>query len=211
MEHLTHDGGRSAQIEALLFSEGGTVTKKRLIQLLHCNNLELETALSELKGALTGHGISVLETDTDVSLVIASNSSEAIKQIRSKELDRDIGEAGLEVIAIIGYRGPSTRTEVDYIRGVNSGSTIRALVSRGLIDRTQNPSDSREYRYRLSSSVLAYLGVTRKEDFPDYAKISSELNAFEKGQGEVQPFERYGNTDNAGRTSADREHGGDTD
>ena len=96
-----------------------------------------------------------------------------------KELSREIGEAGLEVLAIVLYRGPSTRSQIDYIRGVNTSSTVRTLLARGLIERASNPNDSREYLYRPTTELLAHLGVSGVTDLPDCATISSELAAFE--------------------------------
>ncbi|OGG57839.1 hypothetical protein A2853_00505 [Candidatus Kaiserbacteria bacterium RIFCSPHIGHO2_01_FULL_55_17] len=75
--------------------------------------------------------------------------------------------------------GPSTRARVDYIRGVNSSSTLRNLLARGLLERAGNPEDAREYLYRPTVETLAHLGITKSGELPEYDTIVRELAAFE--------------------------------
>ena len=100
----------------------------------------------------------------------------------SEEYERDIGDAGLEVLAVLLYEGPSTRAMIDYIRGVNSSSTLRNLLLRGLVERSGNPEDGREYLYRPTTDLLAHLGSPTRESLPEYATISRELAAFKATQ-----------------------------
>ena len=178
----------ATRAESFLFSEGGSLTRKKLAQLLNVKDTELRTALSELSIRLEGGGISLIETDTEVSLVVSPATSEEIKTAYELELGREIGDAGLEVLAIVLYRGPSTRAQVDYIRGVNTSSTMRTLLTRGLIERTGNPEDGREFLYRPTVELLAHLGVRKVTELPDYAKISNELAAFEQ---KGSPFQEH--------------------
>ena len=173
--------------EALLFSEGSSLSRKKLASLLEVNGTELENALRELSVRLEGRGIALIQTDTEVSLVVCADESQTVASAYERELGREVGDAGLEVVAIILYRGPSTRTQIDYIRGVNTASTIRTLLSRGLLERTGNPDDGREYLYRPTVELLAHLGVKNISELPDHASIASELAAFES-QRQKEPF-----------------------
>ncbi len=175
------------RIEALLFTEGGTLSYKKLVQLLGCTEEELAQGVVELDRKRAGTGIAIVKTETEVALAIAPSAAETIEKAFEREVGKEIGDAGLEVLAIILYRGPSTRSQIDYIRGVNTSSTIRALAQRGLLERIPNPSDAREYLYRATTELLAHLGVTEATKLPDYVKITSELNAFEAQQ--KSPFE----------------------
>jgi segregation and condensation protein B len=179
----------SHKVEALLFSEGGPLSYKKLMQLLDCSEDKLREALAELEKSKEGSGIALVKTATEAALTIAPQAAETIEKAFEKEIGREIGDAGLEVLAIILYRGPSTRSQIDYIRGVNTSSTIRTLAARGLLERIPNPSDAREYLYRPTSELLAYLGVTDVTNLPDYGKITSELAAFEAQQ--KNPFETH--------------------
>ena len=167
--------------EAFLFSEGGSLTRRKLAQLLNVKDSELGEPLKELHERLSGRGLTLVETEIEVSLAIASEASKAVQAAHEREQGHEIGEAGLEVLAIVLYRGPSTRAEVDYIRGVNTASTLRNLLARGLLERTGNPDDAREYLYRPTVELLAHLGITNTHNLPDYATITRELASFEAG------------------------------
>src|SRR3989338_2019092 len=180
------DNSLSNKIEALLFSEGGPLAKKKLTQLLDVDTKDIDGAARLLSASLQGRGLALIESETELALAVQGELKETIEKAYEKELGREIGDAGLEVLSIILYRGPSTRSRIDYIRGVNTSSTIRTLTARGLIERTQNPHDQREYLYRPTAELLAHLGVRNAEELPDYAKIASELAAFEVQSG---PFE----------------------
>ncbi len=177
----------SDRIEALLFTEGGSLSYKKLLQLLSCTEEELKAGIAELEQKRASSGIALVKTDTEVALTIAPAAAETIEKAFEREVGREIGDAGLEVVAIILYRGPSTRSQIDYIRGVNTSSTIRALAARGLLERIPNPNDAREYLYRPTTELIAYLGVTEATKLPDYVKITNELAAFEAQQ--KSPFD----------------------
>lgn len=192
MNPQTHPlrAGLPQRIEAFLFSEGGSLTLKRLAKLLNESEEHLTPALRELESSLQGRGISLVCSGTEVSLVLSAAMSEEIRTAHLHEMGKEIGDAGLEVLAIVLYHGPSTRSQIDYIRGVNTSSTIRSLLSRGLLERAGNPSDAREYVYRPTVELLAHLGVTRVDELPDYGTISNELKSFE----ETGPFEQHAST-----------------
>lgn len=174
----------TARIQAFLFSEGGTLTLKKLTQLLQVNEAELQAALKTLSERLAGTGLALIVTATEASLAVDQDTSPAIQKAYERELGKEIGDAGLEVLAIVLYRGPSTRAQIDYIRGVNTSSTIRNLLARGLVERTGNPEDGREYLYRPTVELLSHLGVRDRTELPSHSEIVAELNAFEARQTE---------------------------
>lgn len=167
------------RIEALLFVEGGAMTRRKLLSLLGCKENELASALQELDEQLQGRGISLIQTDNEVSLAVSKSTSGIVREALERELSRDIGDAGLEILSIILYAGPSTRAKIDYIRGVNSSSTLRTLLARGLLEREGNPNDAREYLYKPTVELLAHLGVLNVNGLPDYVTIATELKNFE--------------------------------
>ena len=187
MNTRTNTQELATQAEAFLFTEGGTMTRKKLASLLECKEGELSPALDGLARNLEGRGLSLIQTDSEVALVVSKENSEAVRQALERELSRDIGDAGLEVLAIVLYRGPSTRAQIDYIRGVNTASTLRNLLARGLLERVGNPEDAREYLYRPTVDLLSHLGIPSVKELPDYATIRAELAAFEE-ESAKEPF-----------------------
>jgi segregation and condensation protein B len=177
------------RLEAFLFAEGGPVSRKKLAQLLECKPEQLSAAAEQLSASLSDRGIALIQTETEIALAVAPSTQAALEKAFEKELGREIGDAGLEVLSILLYRGASTRAQIDYVRGVNSSTTLRSLLARGLTERVGNPEDAREYLYRPTTELLAYLGVKSAQDLPSYATIRDELAAFEKTQqASDEPF-----------------------
>lgn len=177
----------AARAMSFLFIEGGAMSRKKLLSLLECKPAELQSALDTLVERLKGTGLTLVQSDTEASIVVAKDTSEIVEKALKQELERDIGDAGLEILAIVMYMGPSTRARIDYIRGVNSSSTLRNLLARGLVERIANPDDAREYLYRPTAETIAHLGAAQVSELPEYATILRELAAFEQKN---DPFEK---------------------
>ncbi|PIR86436.1 hypothetical protein COU13_00955 [Candidatus Kaiserbacteria bacterium CG10_big_fil_rev_8_21_14_0_10_43_70] len=185
MDDKTQDkADLAASLEAILLIQGDVIYKNRIPKLLECSNEDAERAVKELDERIKrreNSGITLIQTDSAVGLSTAPFISEKIASIQQKFIERDIGTAGLEVIAILLYIGSSTRSKIDYIRGVNSSSTVRLLLIRKLIERIKNPNDSREYVYRPTIELLAHIGISSENDLPDFEGIHSALVEFSKG------------------------------
>ena len=174
----------ATKIHALLFAERRSLTFKTLIKTFDCDKKQLQEGLDALTQKLEGSGLAVVVSDTEAALVVAADARDIVMKKATEEYERDIGDAGLEVLAILLYEGPSTRAQIDYVRGVNSSSTIRTLLTRGLVERSGNPEDGREFIYRATTDLLAHLGVGTRENLPEYGTIAPELAAFKAGQND---------------------------
>ena len=155
-----------AALEALLFAEGGPIEKKRLCSLLGLKETELKVALKALIQQLDGHGVSVIETETEVEMRTARDAVAIVKKLRESELSRDLGKASMETLAVIAYQTGTTRGEIDWVRGVNSSASLRTLLMRGLIKSREDERDKRRIRYSLTTDALAYLGISSIEELP---------------------------------------------
>jgi segregation and condensation protein B len=87
------------------------------------------------------------------------------------------------------YKGPITRAEIDYIRGVNSNFILRNLQVRGLVEKIDNPADQRSYLYKPTFQLLEFMGVTRLEDLPEYAGTTDQLASFIASKEEEEKTE----------------------
>jgi segregation and condensation protein B len=171
---------RESQLEALLFWKGEPLSKKKIETALACTTDELEVALTNLETSLSQRGIRLMRIDDEVELRTAPETNDLIVGLTKEELIRDLGKAGLETLSIILYKAPIKRSEVDYIRGVNSSFIIRNLLIRGLIDRvTEKEGTGRGFAYKPTIDLLAHLGIAKIEDLPEYVKVKSELESFE--------------------------------
>lgn len=174
----------SSAIEAILFYLGEPTTVRELSRMLKASESEVRNGLTSLREKLSGHGIALIENGDEVALRTAPDLSELITTIRKEELERDLGKAGLETLAIILYQGPITRARIDHIRGVNSTFTIRQLMVRGLIEREDNPADQRSFLYKPTLELLSFLGCSSLDDLPDLETVRNELAAFESSAEE---------------------------
>lgn len=160
-----------AALEALLFASGEPFEKKQLAKLLGISSEKLTIALSALEDSLKGHGLTLIETETDVELRTAPEASDIIKKLRENELARDLGKGSLETLAVVAYQHGVSRGEIDWVRGVNSSASLRTLLMRGLIEGREDPQDKRRVRYVLTTEALAHLGITRIQDLPRAAEL----------------------------------------
>lgn len=176
---LRHMNELSVHIEALLFTLGRPLSRNELIKQLQVSAEALEEAISGLKQAAS-RGIVLVDDGATLELRAAAASASLIERIRKEEYSRDIGRAGLEALSAILYRGPLTRAEIDFIRGVNSSQTLRTLTMRGLVRRISNPKDERSFLYEPTTELFAQLGVSDAEDLPEYAEVRSKLASLEE-------------------------------
>ncbi len=173
-----------ATLEAILFASGEPVSKKRLAQLLEVTPALLDQAAEVLRNQLAGRGLSLVETENHIELRTSADAAPIIKKLREAELARDLGKAGLETLALILYRGGATRGEIDWVRGVNSSATVRSLLLRGLIEKTEDSEDKRRPRYKPTVDALAHLGLETMEQLPNYAELSAILSGKEEKRSE---------------------------
>jgi len=166
-----------ASVEAILFASGEPVEKKRLATLLSVSEAEVAGALEVLAETLTGRGVALVDAGDEVELRTAPAAASLVKQLRESELARDLGKASLETLAVIAYQKGATRSEVDWVRGVNSSASMRTLLLRGLIDGVEDPNDKRRVRYTLTTEALAHLGLSRVDDLPRFSELARGAKA----------------------------------
>ena len=147
---------------------------KRLAELMECPVSQVHDAADELREALAERGLMLIRVGDELELRTAPETADLVKKLREGELHKDLGRAGLEALAIILYRGNATRSEIDWIRGVNSSQTLRSLMLRGLVNRTEDAKDKRKFRYQPTTDALAHLGVGSIEDLPRYSELSKD-------------------------------------
>lgn len=163
------------QIEAILFWKGEPQSFKKLAANLGKKEEEIKAALEILKDKIKDRGVELIFKDNEVMLGTASSLSHIIERLTKEELVRDLGKAGLETISIIAYKGPISRAEIDYIRGVQSNFILRNLQIRGLVEKVTDPRDQRRFLYRPTFELLSFLGVSKIEDLPEYEKVKLEF------------------------------------
>ncbi len=161
-----------SKIEGLLFYKGEDVSIKKLAELLNVSEEEINEALGKLEQSLTGRGLVLVRKDDRVVLGITGELSSLIESIRKEEITK----ATLETLSIILYKNGVSRSEIDYIRGVNSSFILRNLLVRGLIEKVVDSKDSRRLLYRPTFETLSYMNVTSITELPNYREVVASLS-----------------------------------
>lgn len=157
----------SAQIEALLFIAPRTVTISQLAATLGEPTRAIEKGLKELEADCLRRGIRLQRHRGRVQLVSAPEVAPLVEQFLGLEVTTHISQAALETMSIIAYQEPVTRPQVDAIRGVNSDSVIKTLLSKGLIQEVgRAESPGRPILYATTPEFLGYFGLTSIDELP---------------------------------------------
>ena len=164
-----------AKIEALLFFKGEPISIKKIGEILDASEEEVENALQILVENKKGSGLVIIRTDSEVALGTSPLASEFLEALRKDELTKELSKAALETLSIILYKQGISRSEIDYIRGVNSSFILRNLLIRGLIEKAQDKNDSRKNIYLPSVDTLRFMGVTNVSELPNYNEVVEEL------------------------------------
>lgn len=180
-----------AQIEAILFYKARPVSVSFLAQTIGVSVDQITTGLHELGKSLVDRGLILQYHGDEVQLVTAPSASELIERMTSDEVTGDLGKASLETLTIVLYYGPVTRSQIDYIRGVNSTYSLRILLVRGLVERIDNPTDKRAHLYRATFDTLQLLGVARVTELPDYTELREAVTAFANQTSDNETTEEH--------------------
>lgn len=160
-----------AQIEGLLFISGDEgITVADLSQLTGFMKPAVQGLLNKLaqKYLADDHcALTLLHSDDVYRLATKEELAPVIKSYFETPLKVPLTQALLEVLAIVAYRQPITRLEIDDLRGVQSSGSIQKLVARGLLT-TKGRLDvpGRPFRYVTTTAFLDYFGLQSLDDLP---------------------------------------------
>lgn len=166
------------KLEAILFWKGEPMKLRKLAEMFSVTEEDVKLGIETLKQNLQNRGVSVIEKEDEIMLATSPEFSEIIENLTKEELSKDLGKASLETLSIVLYQGPIKRSEIDYIRGVNSQFILRNLLVRGLIEKISDPKDARTFVYKPSFELLAHLGVKNIEELPEYEAVRKDIESF---------------------------------
>lgn len=184
MENNSQSVSLDVQLEAILFAMGQETTLSRLSKITEKKPEEVSAALDALQQfyETNTRGLTLVRQGENIQLVTSARVNAAVEKYRKGEIEGPLSRAALETLAIIAYRGPLSKPEIDVIRGVNSGIMLRTLLIRGLVDRKKSDKDARTHVYSVSLLFLRHLGVTDVHAIPGYqeAQDNKVLEKLEK-------------------------------
>lgn len=174
-----------SKIESLLFYKGEPMNLSDITHSLKEKEEIVLNAIENLKSQRKDSGIILVEINGEYTLGTNSFMGPILEEIRKEELSKDLSKAMLETLSIILYKngeeieGKSgvTRSEIDYIRGVNSSFILRNLLIRGLVQKNTDKRDSRRYIYEPTLLLLQFMGVSDIKNLPNYTETVAKINS----------------------------------
>ncbi len=152
-----------------MFYVAGPVKEAALAELLEITQEELETELETISKQFAVSGVRVVRHAGTVMFATAPECSEILEKMIELERESTLGRGSLETLSIIAYKGPVSKKEIEYIRGVNCDYAIRTLLLRGLIEKDQLAL------YTVTSDTVLHLGLQNISDLPEYDTVQKEL------------------------------------
>lgn len=166
-----------SKIESVLLLSGEPVSVKKLEKILKAKKKEIEEALKNLAAHYAERGIRVLRHDGEWQFGTAPEHAPLMESLVKEEFTEELSKAAAETLAVIAYKGPMTRAEIEFTRGVQSSYSIRNLMLRGLIERVENLKDGRSYLYRVSFDFLKHLGLSSIEELPNWKEFRKSFDS----------------------------------
>jgi segregation and condensation protein B len=161
-------------LEALLFAAGDVIDRKTLTSVLSVGNEEIEKLVNSLNDKFINEDRALMVRNIDNGYQLCTNSKyhEYINKLFDSKQKQNLSQAAIETLAVIAYKQPVTRQEVEKIRGVNSDRSISILSEYGLIeDIGRKDAPGRPLIYSTTQEFLRVFGYSTLSDLP---KISLE-------------------------------------
>jgi len=155
-----------AVVEAVLFVADQPIVIADLARSVGLTRAQALAALDALAASLQGHGVCVQRTGELVQLASAPDASPYVQQFLGLEHPR-LTNASLETLALIAYRQPITRPDIEAVRGVDCDAPIRTLLARELIEEVGRAhAVGRPVLFGTTVRFLEYFGLEKPDDLP---------------------------------------------
>ncbi|MBQ1329602.1 MAG: SMC-Scp complex subunit ScpB [Mogibacterium sp.] len=176
-------------LETMMFMWGEPLEVKDAAEVLEAEKAEVRELFRELQAEYEqeGRGIRIREVDDAFGFVTLAENDMFLQKLCTPVRVRRLSQAALEVLAIIAYRQPVTRSEIDSIRGIKSERVIDGLIDKGLIEVTgRSEGVGRPLIYATTKEFLKKFGFASLKDLPEvpeYEELRRERE--EEGYGQM--------------------------
>lgn len=168
-KELSRKSNIKSVIESMLFVSGEPLSLRELSNNLEIKDKVIEEVIKEMMNEYEekSRGIKLISIDGAYQLVAKSENSDYIQKLLKKNKKHSLSQASIESLAIIAYKQPITRIDIDEIRGVKSESAIQKLVERGLIkDIGRLEVPGRPILYGTTDEFLRQFGLKTIKELP---------------------------------------------
>ncbi|MEG0616796.1 MAG: SMC-Scp complex subunit ScpB [Oscillospiraceae bacterium] len=158
-----------AAIEAMLFAYAEPVSADKLANVLEIETSVVERLLMSIKDEYetSSHGIELLQLENEWQLATKSEYGAYIKAALDTRRNTPLTSAALEVLAIIAYNQPVSRSFIEQVRGVDSSSTVQTLLQKRLVEEAGRLDlPGRPVSFRTTDAFLRTFGIQSLSQLP---------------------------------------------
>ena len=176
-------------LETMMFMWGEPLEVKDAAEVLEADKNVIRELFRELQAEYEqeGRGIRIREVDDAFGFVTLADNEIFLKKLCTPVRVRRLSQAALEVLAIIAYRQPVTRSEIDSIRGIKSERVIDGLIDKELVEISgRSEGVGRPLLYKTTKEFLKKFGFSSLKDLPEvpeYEEMRRERE--EEGYGQI--------------------------
>ena len=156
--------------ESMMFVWGEPLDVKVAADIFNIDRKEAYDYFKELQAEYEtqGRGIRIREIDKSFQLCTWEENDEYIQRLCTPVKEKRLTQSAMETLAIIAYKQPTTRPEIDSIRGVNSDGVVRSLLSKGLIEELgRSEAPGRPILYGVTPEFLQHFGLEGLDQLPE--------------------------------------------
>ncbi len=174
---MTPESALQSSIEAIVLASDEPVSQQKLRELLgkEIDSADIRAALAELETVYRGRGINFIQVAGGWQFRTAPEHADLVRRLWQVKAPR-LSRSALETLAIIAYRQPTTRAEIEALRGVKvSSQMIATLQERGwikVLGRKEVPG--RPHLYGTGKAFMIDFGLNSLQDLPDSAQLMDE-------------------------------------
>lgn len=174
-------------IENLLLASDQPVSPELLHQTFvnGATREELQSILNELQEDYRSQNLQIVEVAGGYQLCTRPEYSEWVRKFLKLDKSFKLSRAGLDTLAIIAYKQPLTRAEVDEIRGVDSSGVVKTLLEKKIISPAGRKNvPGKPMMYRTTQKFLEYFGLRDLSELPTLEDFNEEL------EGQLEPEQK---------------------
>ncbi len=176
-QEKTLEGTIKGRIEAILFVAGEAVAVKDLARALQIGEKELNRVLNEMKDEYDyeQRGFLLKRFGNNVQLATRPLYAEDVVRLLQPVQQQSLSQAAMETLAVVAYKQPVTRADVEQIRGVKCDYSLQSLMLKNLIEEAgRKDTIGRPILYRTTDKFLSHFGIQNLEELPPMPESETE-------------------------------------
>ena len=171
-------------VEGILFAAGEPVKSAKMAAVLGVSVECITESVNKLSDYYNDNnrGLMIIEIDDGYQLCSRPEYYAYIQDILGEQRRQALSNAAMEALAIIAYKQPITKSQIEYIRGINSDGAVNRLVERGLVEECGRlDAPGRPALFATTQNFLRCFGLKKPDDLPaiDFSKLSNEYEQYE--------------------------------